>query len=153
MESGNNRSHKSSCTSMVNSRRQSLTAQLSRTARRFSATLAPQLTKLDPLPLLQNYEVLNIRLVNIAQYHAAIEGYVIQNNVNFSPIDFEITDENNVRVLSISLHPEEMILSNGTSRIFSITFDDCDPEERGTVIAKIRQPISRKSYTLIASLY
>ncbi|KAK6111171.1 hypothetical protein QQG55_42610 [Brugia pahangi] len=127
---------------MMNSRKHSLTAQLTRTARRFSTTVAPQLTKLDPLPLLQYYKMLNIRLVDVAQLQAAIKGYIIKNIVNFSPIDFEITDENNVRVLSVSLRPEEMILSKGIKRIFSITFDDSDPEECGTVIAKIRQPIS-----------
>ncbi|EJW88348.1 hypothetical protein WUBG_00740 [Wuchereria bancrofti] len=142
MESDNNPSHKSSCSSTMNSRKHSLTAQLTRTARRFSTTVAPQLTKLDPLPLLQYYKMLNIRLVDVAQLQTAIEGYITKNIVNFSPIDFEITDENNVRVLSVSLRPEEMILAKGIKRIFSITFDDSDPEECGTVIAKIRQPIS-----------
>lgn len=67
MESSKNRIDQSSCSSTVNSRRHSLTAQLTRTARRFSATVAPQLTKLEPLPLLQNYKMLNIRLKNIEQ--------------------------------------------------------------------------------------
>ncbi|KAL3982810.1 hypothetical protein ACH3XW_48615 [Acanthocheilonema viteae] len=136
MESDENRHNKN------RSRKHSLTAQLSRTARRFSATVAPQLIKLDPLPLLQNYEMLNIRLANNEQLQAAVEGFIIKNNVNFNPIDFKITDANNVAVLSVSLHPEEMILSKGTKKIFSITFGDSDSEECGTVIATIRHPLS-----------
>lgn len=65
--------------------------------------------------------------------------------MNFSPIDFEIMDANNICVLNVSLHPEEMILSQGTKKIFSITIDDPEPEEHGTVIAKIRHPISGQS--------
>uniref|UniRef100_A0A0R3RX12 Rep_fac-A_C domain-containing protein n=1 Tax=Elaeophora elaphi TaxID=1147741 RepID=A0A0R3RX12_9BILA len=142
MELGKNRPRTSSCGSTTNSRRQSLTAQLTRTARRFSATVAPQLLKLEPLPLLQNYEMLNIRLAKVEQLQAAVEGYIIKNSVNFNPIDFEITDANNVCVLRASLHPEEMILSKGTKKIYSVIFDDLDSEECGTVIAKIRHPLS-----------
>ncbi|OZC11019.1 F-box domain protein [Onchocerca flexuosa] len=142
MESNKNQVRRSSCNSTSNSRRQSLTAQLTRTARRFSAALAPQLIKLDPLPILQNYEMLNIRLTNVTQLQAAIQRYIIKNGVSFSPIDFEVTDENDMRVLRISLHPEEMILSEGTRKILSITFDDSDPDECGTVIATIKHPIS-----------
>ncbi|CAG9532628.1 unnamed protein product [Cercopithifilaria johnstoni] len=142
MESDKNRHPKSRCSSAANSRRHSLSAQLTRTVRRLSSTVAPQLIKLDPLPLLQNYEMLNIRLANVEQLQAALEKYIIKNSVNFNPIDFIITDANNVHVLSVSLHPEEMILSKGTKRIFSITFDDSDPEECGTVLAKIRHPLS-----------
>lgn len=76
------------------------------------------------------------------QVQAAVEGYIVKNNVNFDPIDFEVTDVNNAHLLSISLHPEEMILINGTKKIFSITFENSDPKENGTVIAKIRQSIS-----------
>lgn len=67
MESNKSQVRKSSCNSTPNSRRQSLTAQLTRTARRFSAALAPHLIKLDPLPMLQNHEMLNIRLANVKQ--------------------------------------------------------------------------------------
>lgn len=73
--------------------------------------------------------------------------------MSFSPIDFEITDANDMRVLSISLHPEEMILSEGTRKILSIAFDGSDPDECGTVIATIKHPISGQSYTLVTSLY
>ncbi|KAM3725951.1 putative F-box protein [Dirofilaria immitis] len=142
MESNKNQIRRSSCSNTVNSRKHSLTTQLSRTARRFSVALAPQLTKLDPLPLLQNYEMLNIRLANATQLQAAVQRYIIKNSVNFSPIDFEITDANDFRLLSISLYPEEMILSKGARKIFSITFDDSDHAEYGTVVAKIRHPIS-----------
>lgn len=76
------------------------------------------------------------------QLQAAIERYVVKNIVQFSPIDFEVTDTNNIRILNVSLHPEEMVLTEGARRIFSVTFDDSDPEEYGTVIAKIRHPIS-----------
>lgn len=86
------------------------------------------------------------------QLQAAIEGYIIKNSVNFSPISFKITDANDVRVLTVSLHPEEMILSKGTKKIFSVTFDDSDPEECGTVIAKIRHPLSGRLSTLMTSL-
>uniref|UniRef100_A0A915PXL3 Uncharacterized protein n=1 Tax=Setaria digitata TaxID=48799 RepID=A0A915PXL3_9BILA len=145
MESSKNRSRKNSCSSsmmMMNTKKHSLTAQLTRTVRRFSAAVAPHFTKLDPLPLLQNYHKLNMRMVNIAQLQAAVERYVIKNSTNFNPIDFEITDAKGSRVLSISLYPEEMVLFEGTKRIFSITFDDSDPEEYGTVISKIRHPLS-----------
>lgn len=77
------------------------------------------------------------------QLQAAVERYVVKNIVQFSPIEFEITDLNDMRVLSVSLYPEEMVLhADGAKRIFSITFDDSDAEEEGTVIAKIRHPMS-----------
>lgn len=92
-------------------------------------------------------------LIHILQLQAAVKGYIIKNSVNFSPIDFEITDANNVRVLSVNLYPDEMILSKGTKRIFSITFDDTDPEECGTVIAKIRHPLSGLLNILVVNLH
>lgn len=67
MESSKDRSYKDHRSGTVNSRRHSLTTQFTRTARRFSATIAPNLIKLDPLPLLENYEMLNIRLADDEQ--------------------------------------------------------------------------------------
>lgn len=50
-----------------NQRRHSLTAQLTRSARRFSAAFVPQFTKLDPIPILQKYLCLKIRIIDIRQ--------------------------------------------------------------------------------------
>ncbi|VDK49091.1 unnamed protein product [Gongylonema pulchrum] len=156
VEVGKARLRKASSSCTVGSRRQSLTAQLTRSARRFSAAVAPQLTKLDFLPVLQSHHCLVIRIAdvtqakacsettNLLQLQTAIKQYIVKNNVQFSPIDFEITDVNDARILNVSLHPDEMVLAEGARRIFSITFDESDPEEYGTVIAKIRHPISGK---------
>lgn len=123
-------------------RRQSLTAQLTRSARRFSAAVAPQLTKLDILPILQKYLVLDLRINDITQLQAAVEQYVVHNGVQFNPIDFEITNEDSSRVLSVSLHPEEMVLTEGARRILSVTFADSESEEEGILLSKIRHPVS-----------
>ncbi|VDK64499.1 unnamed protein product, partial [Anisakis simplex] len=48
-------------------RKQSITAQLTRSARRFSAAVAPQFTKLDAFPLLQKYRSLHLRICDISQ--------------------------------------------------------------------------------------
>ena len=46
-------------------RKASVTAQMFRTARRFSTVLAPQLTKLEQIPALMKYKRLIIRIANI----------------------------------------------------------------------------------------
>jgi hypothetical protein len=43
----------------------SVSAQLTRTARRFSAAIAPQLTKVDGVPILQKFKRLVIRISDI----------------------------------------------------------------------------------------
>uniref|UniRef100_A0A0M3ICK8 Uncharacterized protein n=1 Tax=Ascaris lumbricoides TaxID=6252 RepID=A0A0M3ICK8_ASCLU len=126
----------------VGSRKQSITVQLTRSARRFSTVLAPQFTKLDPLPMLQKCRSLHIRISDITQFEVAVERYLANNAVQFSPIDFEITDENNKRIFNVSLHPEEMVLAEGARRIFTLTFGESSSDDNESVISKIRHPVS-----------
>lgn len=122
--------------------RHSITAQISRSARRLSAAVVPALTKLDPLPLLQKHTSLCLRIADIAQLLAAVEQYVVHNAVQFSPIDFEITDEKDMLVLRARLHPEEMVLVEGGKKIFSLTFSEPGSEDTMNVLAKIKHPVS-----------
>ncbi|KHN78419.1 hypothetical protein Tcan_02883 [Toxocara canis] len=144
MDSSKSRIHKtlSGGVHQTGGRKQSITAQLTRSARRLSAVVAPQFTKLDPFPLLQKYHSLRIRIADITQLEAALERYLANNAVQFNPIDFEITDENDSRILNVSLHPEEMVLAEGARRIFSLTFAESSSDDNGTLISKIRHPVS-----------
>uniref|UniRef100_A0A0N5AQJ6 Phospholipid scramblase n=1 Tax=Syphacia muris TaxID=451379 RepID=A0A0N5AQJ6_9BILA len=123
-------------------RRHSLSAHLSRSARRFSAVVAPQLTKLEPLPILQTYPMLNLRIVNRTQLNDAIDQYIIHNGVRFSPIEFEITTSNEQRILNVVLSPDEMTLSDGLKRVLTISFNDSDNDGDGVSICQIKHPVS-----------
>ncbi|KAK6058394.1 hypothetical protein COOONC_04036 [Cooperia oncophora] len=48
-------------------RRQSVTAQISRQARRLSTVIAPQFTKIEPVNILQKVEGVEIRISDITQ--------------------------------------------------------------------------------------
>lgn len=48
-------------------RKASVSAQLSRTARRFSTVIAPQLTKIDMIPALQKHRKLIIKIADVGK--------------------------------------------------------------------------------------
>ncbi|KIH47256.1 hypothetical protein ANCDUO_22687 [Ancylostoma duodenale] len=54
-------------TTRMAGRRQSMTAQISRQARRLSAVIVPQFTKIEPVNILQKVEGVEIRLNDMAQ--------------------------------------------------------------------------------------
>ena len=74
-------------------RKHSVSAQLTRTARRFSTVIAPQLTKLDAIPCLQRHQRLRIRIADIQKLNEAIKQYVLHNGRLFDPVEFEIRTE------------------------------------------------------------
>lgn len=46
-------------------RKPSVSAQLTRTARRFSTVIAPQLTKVEQINILQKYQKLTLRIADV----------------------------------------------------------------------------------------
>ncbi|VDD91561.1 unnamed protein product [Enterobius vermicularis] len=123
-------------------RRQSISAQISRSARRFSAAVAPQLTKLEPLPMLQNYSLLNFRIVDIKQFNTAIEQYAVHGCVQFEPIEFEITTNSDQRILKILLTPDEMTLNDGVRKILTLSFHDSNNDDNGTPMSQVKHPLT-----------
>uniref|UniRef100_A0AC35FGY6 Uncharacterized protein n=1 Tax=Panagrolaimus sp. PS1159 TaxID=55785 RepID=A0AC35FGY6_9BILA len=129
----------------------SMSAQLSRTARRFSSVIAPQLTKFDFVPSLQaNHEMMS-KLLDIKTVHNALENYIIHNATNFDPIDFEIvTPEAKNALLRAQLFADEFVLFENQKRLVSIIFGDPDSGVDGPVVAKIRHPVSgMKMYEIV----
>uniref|UniRef100_A0A7E4VXR4 Pkinase_fungal domain-containing protein n=1 Tax=Panagrellus redivivus TaxID=6233 RepID=A0A7E4VXR4_PANRE len=122
-----------------------MTAQISRTARRFSTVIAPQLTKLDPVPCLQSYTKLLISIVDITKLHNALENYILHNATVFEPIDFEVTYQSNSTpgiVLRAQIYVDEVVLFENQKRLVSVTLADPDSGLDGPTVAKIRHPIS-----------
>lgn len=76
-------------------RKHSVSAQLTRTARRFSTVIAPQLTKLEPVPTLQRHQKVRICISNIQKLNEAIKQYVLHGGRLFDPVEFEIRAEDN----------------------------------------------------------
>ncbi|KAI6192486.1 hypothetical protein M3Y99_01932900 [Aphelenchoides fujianensis] len=74
-------------------RKASVSAQLTRQARKFSAAFVPQLTRLDPITTLTKRRKLLIRIADIEQLQQALKQYIVHSSGFFDPIDFEILDE------------------------------------------------------------
>ncbi|KAE9553416.1 hypothetical protein FO519_003375 [Halicephalobus sp. NKZ332] len=127
----------------------SMSAQISRTARRLSTVIAPQLTKLDPLPCLQTITRVSIKVTDIKKIHHAMENYILHNMTNFDPIGLEINgDGKSKMILRAELSAEELVLLEGQKRVTSIIFADIEDED--FTVAKIRHPISGiKMYEIV----
>lgn len=141
-------------------RKHSVSAQLTRTARRFSTVIAPQLTKLEPVPALQRHQRLRIRIGDIQKLNEAIKQYVLHNGRLFDPVEFEVRAEEDGEeqlLLTAQFYAEEIVLFEGSKRLLSISMTD--PAEAdllnrfntsgsgpwgsdGPVLAKVRHPIS-----------
>ncbi|CAJ0928612.1 unnamed protein product, partial [Mesorhabditis belari] len=119
-------------------RRTSVSAQISRTARRLSAAIAPHLARLENIGSLDHVEGIQVRLVNIQQVEEAMEKYILRNAVHFSPIDFDVTDLNGHKILRAILSPEEIVIFEGSRRILSVHSD----ENEQSYSAKVKHPIS-----------
>uniref|UniRef100_A0A914CME4 C-type lectin domain-containing protein n=1 Tax=Acrobeloides nanus TaxID=290746 RepID=A0A914CME4_9BILA len=114
-------------------------AQLSRTARRVSNVIAPQLTKIEPVYCLQNHKLLRIQIVDITKFQHAMESYVVHNAVNFEPVDFDIVDwSTNEVLLKAQLFAEELVILEGQRRLMSVILAD----QESPFIAKIRHPVT-----------
>ncbi|KAH7729369.1 Protein R05G6.1 [Aphelenchoides avenae] len=124
-------------------RKASVSAQLTRTARRFSTVIAPQLTKLETTPVLQKFARLTIRISDIKQLQNALKEYVLHNAVRFDPIEFDIFDETSDQtVLKAQFYAEEVVLLDGAKRVLSIALTDPDSGVEHATTAKIRHPLS-----------
>ncbi|GMR48283.1 hypothetical protein PMAYCL1PPCAC_18478, partial [Pristionchus mayeri] len=125
----------------MSGRRQSVTAQIQRTARRFSAALVPQLTKLEILPILDKIRGVEIRITDFSKYATAQQQYILHNSVQFAPIEFDIFSlEDGRPILSVSLFPEEIVVNEGQKRIIAISLNEDDAI--GTHIAHMKHPVS-----------
>ncbi|KAI3411962.1 hypothetical protein GPALN_002017 [Globodera pallida] len=153
-------------------RKSSVSAQLTRTARRFSTVIAPQLTKLDSVPVLQKHQRLLIRIADISKLQEAIKQYVLHNGRLFDPVEFEIRADDDAGagppLLTAQFYAEEIVLFDGTKRLLSISLSDPSEQDllqrfnssasvmksldEGSVLAKVRHPISGiKMFELIQS--
>ncbi|KAI1725091.1 hypothetical protein Ddc_06371 [Ditylenchus destructor] len=127
-------------------RKPSVSAQLTRTARRFSTVIAPQLTKVEQLNILQKYRKLIIKMADVTRLQDAIKQYVLHNNMHFDPVEFQIRSCENGSdqvVLLAQFYAEEIVLFEGTKRLLSICLSDPpDTSVEGITVAKVRHPIS-----------
>ncbi|TMS39479.1 hypothetical protein L596_005993 [Steinernema carpocapsae] len=123
-------------------RKTSVSAQLSRTARRFSTVIAPQFTKIEPIPQLQRHKTLHLRVNDVQKIQNAMDEYVLHNAVQFDPIEFDICNEDHCKVLSAHLYAEELVIMDGSKRLVSIVIAESEHEYNGSLIAKVRHPIS-----------
>ncbi|KAK0399455.1 hypothetical protein QR680_003058 [Steinernema hermaphroditum] len=123
-------------------RKSSVSAQISRTARRFSTVIAPQFTKIEPIPQLQRYRALHIRVNDMSKIQHALSDYVLHNAVQFEPIEFDIYNHDCCKVLSAHLYAEELVLMDGSKRLVSIVMSESETDFNGLLTAKIRHPIS-----------
>lgn len=151
-------------------RKHSVSAQLTRTARRFSTVIAPQLTKLEPIPVLQRHQRLRIRIADIQKLQDAIKQYVLHSGRIFDPVEFEIRAEEDTGdgppLLTAQFYSEEIVLYEGNKRLLSISLTDpfeadllnrfntsgsannnhpaygSGGDADGPVLAKVRHPIS-----------
>ncbi|KJH41097.1 hypothetical protein DICVIV_12938 [Dictyocaulus viviparus] len=123
-------------------RRHSMTAQISRQARRFSAAIVPQLTKIEPINSLLKTQFVQIKLSDIKQYQSAVDKYITKNSVWFDPVDFDIIDSSGRRIIQASLFPEGLSVREGKRKVYDISFSD---EDAATCIAKIKQPVTGMS--------
>ncbi|XGW30973.1 hypothetical protein V3C99_009716, partial [Haemonchus contortus] len=121
-------------------RRQSMSAQISRQARRLSAAIAPQFTKIDSVNILQKVDGVQIRISDMTQYQQAVGQYVLRNSVQFDPIDFDIIDPSGSRIMQASLYPDGMTLNEGKRKICDITL--ANDEDSLNFIAKITHPVT-----------
>ncbi|CAD6196154.1 unnamed protein product [Caenorhabditis auriculariae] len=124
---------------MTGRRASSVTAQISRQARRFSTAIAPQLTKIEPVAVLQKLEQVQIKISDMAQLQRAVEQYVMRNSVQFEPVEFDIFDKEGYRIMQASLYPEEVILQEGSRKICEISL--IDPDDASSVL-KIKHPVT-----------
>ncbi|KHJ97912.1 hypothetical protein OESDEN_02103 [Oesophagostomum dentatum] len=121
-------------------RRQSVTAQISRQARRLSAAIVPQLTKIDPVSILQKVEGVEIKLDDITQYQKAVDQYILHNVVQFDPVDFNVLDPGGYRILQASLYPEGLMVHEGKRKVCEVSLSN--DEESPSCIAKIKHPVT-----------
>ncbi|CAI4223837.1 unnamed protein product [Auanema sp. JU1783] len=122
-------------------RRQSVTAQLQRQARRFSTAIAPQFTRIEPVTILQKSEYLILKITDTGQITHAVQQYVMKNAVMFDPVEFELFDQDGFRIMTASLFPDELLLQEGNKKLFSISFGEID-EMDSACIAKVKHPIT-----------
>ncbi|KAI6192823.1 hypothetical protein M3Y99_01918200 [Aphelenchoides fujianensis] len=124
-------------------RKASVSAQLTRQARKFSAAFVPQLTRLDPITTLTKRRKLLIRIADIEQLQQALKQYIVHSSGFFDPIDFEILDEQTeVVVLTAQLYADELVLFEGTKRLLTICLAEADTDADDSTVAKIRHPVS-----------
>ncbi|KAK5965255.1 hypothetical protein GCK32_016563 [Trichostrongylus colubriformis] len=127
-------------------RRQSMTAQITRQARRLSTVLAPQLTKIEPVNILQKVEGVEIRISDMTQYQQAVSQYILRNSVQFDPIDFDITDHTGYRIMTASLYPDGMMINEGKRKICDLTL--ASDEDSANLVAKIAHPVTGNHFAI-----
>ncbi|EYC40390.1 hypothetical protein Y032_0614g681 [Ancylostoma ceylanicum] len=127
-------------TTRMAGRRQSMTAQISRQARRLSAVIVPQFTKIEPVNILQKVEGVEIRLNDMAQYQRAVDQYIMRNSVTFDPVEFNVLDPGGYRIMQASLYPEGLHVYEGKRKVCEVSL--ANDEDSPSCIAKIKHPVT-----------
>ncbi|CCD71553.2 Phospholipid scramblase [Caenorhabditis elegans] len=120
-------------------RTSSVTAQISRQARRFSTAIAPTLTKIEAVHILQKLDEVRVKMNDVAQLQGAIEHYVLRNSAQFDPVELDIINKEGYRIMQASVYPDEIILQEGSKKICEITL--IDTEDTSSML-KIKHPVS-----------
>ncbi|WKY04946.1 hypothetical protein Q1695_005728 [Nippostrongylus brasiliensis] len=122
-------------------RRQSMTAQITRQARRLSTVIAPQFTKIEPVNILQKVDGAEIRISDMTQYQKAVDQYILRNAVQFDPIEFDVIDSSGYRILQANLYPEGVSLIEGKKKVCEVVLAHND-DDTPNCIAKITHPVT-----------
>ncbi|UMM28350.1 hypothetical protein L5515_011233 [Caenorhabditis briggsae] len=120
-------------------RTSSVTAQITRQARRFSTAIAPTLTKIEAVHILQKLDEVRVKMNDVAQLQGAIEHYVLRNSAQFDPVELDIINKEGFRIMQASVYPDEIILQEGSKKICEVTLIDM---EDTSSLLKIKHPVS-----------
>ncbi|CAI2351575.1 unnamed protein product [Caenorhabditis sp. 36 PRJEB53466] len=120
-------------------RTSSVTAQISRQARRFSTAIAPTLTKIEAVHILQKLDEVRVKMNDVAQLQGAIEHYVLRNSAQFEPVELDIINKEGYRIMQASVYPDEIVLQEGSKKICEVTLIDLEDTSN---LLKIKHPVS-----------
>ncbi|EFO93742.1 hypothetical protein CRE_12516 [Caenorhabditis remanei] len=120
-------------------RTSSVTAQITRQARRFSTAIAPTLTKIEAVHILQKLDEVRVKMNDVAQLQGAIEHYVLRNSAQFDPVELDIINKEGFRIMQASVYPDEIVLQEGSKKICEVTL--IDTEDTSSLL-KIKHPVS-----------
>ncbi|CAP26446.2 Protein CBG05904 [Caenorhabditis briggsae] len=120
-------------------RTSSVTAQITRQARRFSTAIAPTLTKIEAVHILRKLDEVRVKMNDVAQLQGAIEHYVLRNSAQFDPVELDIINKEGFRIMQASVYPDEIILQEGSKKICEVTLIDM---EDTSSLLKIKHPVS-----------
>ena len=125
-----------------------VSTQLVRGARKLSAAVVPQLTRLEPLTPLGTRRAVLIRLASTSHIQRALHQWIVANAGVFDPIEFSIVDAlaPQTILLRAQLFADELVVLLGARRVLSVCLVEADATasvaDEAAILAKIRHPVT-----------